>query len=435
MNSKMTNFKKIKSAKEKKSQAHKITDYSHAQDTIEIIHGAKDAVAKGIRFMKNVEEKMDLCYDENAPSIVLNVNEYKNGYIDIRKRGGKIRAITEITKDNIEYCKALMSVVDELRHLDNVQGGTAISETEYMTTNVLHESKPLTQVVYSNVRDIVEQQQKFFDSLWKTAIPVKQKFKEFSKKMAGGNNDVFSVLSNEIRRYVIFYLFEEDMTASHLSKKLNMTLQAMQKHLPKLIETGIIEKNSDGKISLTEIGHTLANQIPSIEFLSENESYLKTHSLSSLPTQFLQRIGDLEKFEMVSKFKNNEKYADFLTEAEEYIKIISTQNHFNLDAPTISKMSKKKIRVSQISDEITPIPKIQKKQKKLQKELLKQYDVIFGKKASKNIPLMTCISENTAYLAFLHKNGSADFDNMMWSKDQKFISWCNDFFDYAWRLT
>jgi predicted transcriptional regulator len=328
-----------------------------------------------------------------------------------------------------------MSIVDELRHLDNVQGGTAISETEYMTTNVLHESKPLTQVVYSNVHDIVEQQQKFFDSLWKTAIPVKQKIKEFSRKSIRGNNDVFSVLSNEIRRNVIFYLFEEDMTTSQLSKKLNMTLQAMQKHLPKLIETGIIKKNTDGKMSLTEIGHTLANQIPSIEFLSENESYLKTHSLSSLPVQFLQRIGDLEKFELVPKLKNNEKYADFLTEAEEYVKIISTQNRFNLDAATISKMSKKKIRISQISDEIAPIPKIWKRQKKLQKESLKQDDGIFEKKASKNIPLMTCISEKAACLAFLHENGSGDFDNVMWSKDQKFISWCSDFFDYTWRLT
>ena len=41
-----------------------------------------------------------------------------------------------------------MSIVDELRHLDNIQGGTAVNEKEYMATNILHESKPLTQVVY-----------------------------------------------------------------------------------------------------------------------------------------------------------------------------------------------------------------------------------------------------------------------------------------------
>jgi len=233
-----------KSAKDKKNKGHKITNYSHANDTMQIIYGTENAVEKGITFMKNVEKKMDLCYDKNAPSIVLDVKEYKNGYINIRKKGGKIRVITEITKDNVEYCKKLMMIVDELRHLDNVQGGTAINENEYMATNILHQSKPLTQVVYCNVVDVVEQQQKFFDSLWRTAIPAKEKIRKFTKKLNRKNNDIFSVLSNEIRRSIIFYLYESEMTISQLSKNLDMTLQAMQKHLPKLIQVGIIEKNS-----------------------------------------------------------------------------------------------------------------------------------------------------------------------------------------------
>jgi predicted transcriptional regulator len=429
----MTKSKKTKSIKEQKKRGHKITSYSHAQDTMQIIYGVKDAVKKGIMFMKNVEKKMDLCYDGNAPSIVLNVKEYKNGYIDIRKRGGKIRVITEITEDNVEYCKELMEIVDEFRHLDNVQGGTAISENEYMATNILHESKPLTQVVYSNVRDIVEQQQKFFDSLWKTAIPAKQKIREFSKKINRENNDLFSVLSNEIRRSMIFSLYEEDMTMSQLAKKFNMTLQAMQKHVPKVIKTDLVKKNTDGKMSLTDIGYVLAHQIPSIEFLSDNNSYLKTHSLSSLPVQFLQRIGDLKKFEMVSKFENSEKYADFLIEAEEYIKILSAQNYFDLNTDVVSEILKKKIRISQISDEPTIVSLRYEKGKKSKKKI-SPTDGIFGKKITKNVPLITCISKKSACLGFLYENGTIDSNNLMWSKDQKFISWCNDFFDHVWKL-
>ena len=52
-----------------------ITGYSHANDTMKIIYGAKEAVGKGIEFMNNVQKKMDLCYDKNAPSIVLDVKE------------------------------------------------------------------------------------------------------------------------------------------------------------------------------------------------------------------------------------------------------------------------------------------------------------------------------------------------------------------------
>jgi two-component system, OmpR family, sensor histidine kinase VicK len=87
--------------------------------------------------MDNVRERMDIFFDRNAPSIVVDVYEYRNGYSNIRKRGGKIRAFTEITKENLPHCKELMKLVDELRHLDGVKGGIAVSEAEYMATTVL----------------------------------------------------------------------------------------------------------------------------------------------------------------------------------------------------------------------------------------------------------------------------------------------------------
>jgi two-component system sensor histidine kinase VicK len=139
------------------------------------------AVGRGIYFMDNVKEKMDIFFDKNAPSIVLDVKEYRNGYKNIRKRGGSIRAFTEITKDNLLYCKELMKLVDELRHLDGVRGGIAVSEAEYMATTVLKESAPLTEVVYSNLREVVEQGQYIFDILWSTATPAEQKIKELEQ--------------------------------------------------------------------------------------------------------------------------------------------------------------------------------------------------------------------------------------------------------------
>jgi nitrogen-specific signal transduction histidine kinase len=112
---------------------------------------------------------------------VVDVKEYQDGYIDIRKRGGKIRAFTEITKDNVNHCKELIKIVDELRHLDGVKGGIAINESEYMATTVLQEAKPLTQVIYSNVREVVEQGQYIFDTLWNVAVPAEKKIREIEE--------------------------------------------------------------------------------------------------------------------------------------------------------------------------------------------------------------------------------------------------------------
>jgi two-component system, OmpR family, sensor histidine kinase VicK len=131
--------------------------------------------------MDNVKEWMDIFFDKEAPSIVVDVKEYRNGYKNIRKRGGRIRAFTEITRENLRYCKELMNLVDELRHLDGVRGGIAISEKEYMATTVLQESAPLTEVIYSSIREVVEQGKYIFDTLWSTATPAEQKIKELEE--------------------------------------------------------------------------------------------------------------------------------------------------------------------------------------------------------------------------------------------------------------
>jgi hypothetical protein len=147
----------------------------------EILYGVESAVGRGVYFMSNVKQKMDIFFDHKAPSIVVGVEEYRNGYIEIRKRGGKIRCFTDITKDNLRYCKELMKLVDELRHLDGVKGGIAINESEYMATTVLQEAKPLTQVIYSNVKEVVEQGQYIFDTLWNAAIPAQKKIREIEE--------------------------------------------------------------------------------------------------------------------------------------------------------------------------------------------------------------------------------------------------------------
>jgi hypothetical protein len=64
-----------------------------------------------------------------------------------------------------------------------MKGGIAVSETEYMATTVLQEATPLTQVIYSNTREVVEQMQYIFDIFWYRAIPADQKIREIEEGM------------------------------------------------------------------------------------------------------------------------------------------------------------------------------------------------------------------------------------------------------------
>ncbi len=136
------------------------------------------AVSYGIRFLENVRERMDICVDKNGPSVIMKSDIYKNNYVKARNRGAKIRFITEVTKDNIEYCKQLSEIVSELRHLDGVKGSVCVNDTEFLGMTTWRETKLLNPVIYSNEREVIEQQQYIFQMFWKKAEPFLQKIRE-----------------------------------------------------------------------------------------------------------------------------------------------------------------------------------------------------------------------------------------------------------------
>ncbi|MGA9153137.1 MAG: hypothetical protein WBZ36_21375 [Candidatus Nitrosopolaris sp.] len=62
--------------------------------------------------MQNIKNKMDIISDYSG---LLSINESqasRSEYINIECRGGTIRLVTEITKDNVGYCRELMNIVD-----------------------------------------------------------------------------------------------------------------------------------------------------------------------------------------------------------------------------------------------------------------------------------------------------------------------------------
>ena len=153
----------------------------HEEENTELLFGVEDAVARGDKFMKNVKVGMDLFGEKNGPSIIMEFDVYRNNYIEVIKRGGKIRFITEITKENLHYCKELRKIVTEMRHLEGLVGGIAVSESEYMSTTTLREKQLLTQVFYSNAKEVVGQGQYIFDTFWNKAIPVEDRFREIEE--------------------------------------------------------------------------------------------------------------------------------------------------------------------------------------------------------------------------------------------------------------
>jgi two-component system, OmpR family, sensor histidine kinase VicK len=73
----------------------------------------------------------------------------------------------------------MLKFASEIRHLDGVRGNFEVSDIkEYVGSANFQNSKPLPQLIYSNVKEIVEQQQYVFESFWNRAIPSEQKIRE-----------------------------------------------------------------------------------------------------------------------------------------------------------------------------------------------------------------------------------------------------------------
>lgn len=146
----------------------------------EVFYGSEDAMRILLQAMRNVKKEAVTCSDAQSAGFSMTVEPVRQGFIDFKKRGVKIRSITEITKENLEYCKQLENYV-QLRHLGGLRGNFAVSETEYVATAILNEKEPVTETIYSNAKVILEQHRYFFETLWNKAIPAEQRIRELEQ--------------------------------------------------------------------------------------------------------------------------------------------------------------------------------------------------------------------------------------------------------------
>ena len=136
-----------------------------------------------IEFIDNSSSRIDACVDYTRPSLIVEIAALKKAFVDAKERGIKLRYVTEITGDNVSYCKELVNTINiELRHVDGIKGNFYVSENEYVAPATFHhKGKPASHIIYSNVKEIVDHQQYVFESFWTRAIPAQQRIKEIEE--------------------------------------------------------------------------------------------------------------------------------------------------------------------------------------------------------------------------------------------------------------
>ncbi len=188
--------------KEQKSNANQLSNFNENIGNTQVLYGIDNVINTELQFFSKTRGKINTCMNYTRPPLAIEIDTIKKAFVDAKNRGVKLRYLTEITSENITYCKELMSIVDELRHLEGIKGNFMLSESEYLSPVVFFEKeKVASQIIYSNLKVIIEQQQYIFDSFWDRSIPAYQRIVEIE---SGIESEFIEVISDNKKAAEIY---------------------------------------------------------------------------------------------------------------------------------------------------------------------------------------------------------------------------------------
>jgi two-component system, OmpR family, sensor histidine kinase VicK len=216
---------------------------------VKVYYGPTDADNELLKFVDRANIKIDSCVSSLAPSVIVEVDNIKQRRMEAaKKRNVKFRYVTEITKENIDYIKQMLVFAD-IRHIEGMKGNFEVSdEKEYVAVATLKKAQPLPQLIFSNIPEIVEQEQFVFDSFWERAVPAEQIINEIEEGVVHSITQIFSdykeaekkehdMISNAAKEIQIIY---STSNAFYLQEKSG-TLQLLKE---------MADKNKDLKINI-----------------------------------------------------------------------------------------------------------------------------------------------------------------------------------------
>ncbi|MGB7955348.1 MAG: transcriptional regulator [Candidatus Nitrosopolaris sp.] len=249
---------------------------------------------------------------------------------------------------------------------------------------------------------------------------------------------IFFELAGEQRLSILFKLTEHDSKLAKLSKDLNVTMQEVHRNLSRLMDAGLIEKDSAGTFSLTTFGNAIITQISTFGFLSRNRSYFSEHIFGEIPMKFIHRIGALDNSEYVSGLVAViELWKQLYNRSSKYIYGMLPQIPLDLIEAIMPKIRNEGVKFNYILPEKAIVPKNRSKvlQNSGYQELMRKG--VVERRMVDKIQVAVVLSENQATVMFPTLKNETDMNSMFYSSGLQvdngiFHEWCLDFFRYNW---
>jgi two-component system sensor histidine kinase VicK len=81
-----------------------------SEGTTELIQGIENVINTELQFFSNARKRIDTCMNYTRPELAIVLESIRKAFLEAKNRSVRLRYITEITKENVSYCKGLMSM-------------------------------------------------------------------------------------------------------------------------------------------------------------------------------------------------------------------------------------------------------------------------------------------------------------------------------------
>ncbi|HXW37525.1 MAG TPA: helix-turn-helix domain-containing protein [Nitrososphaerales archaeon] len=243
------------------------------------------------------------------------------------------------------------------------------------------------------------------------------------KKVRTGFHEVLFYLASEDRLALLAELSTKKRRLKDLSRVINASPQECSRHLSRLSEAGMIEKDSDGLFGMTDLGRAIVRLFPSTRFLLSNGDYFLSHDLTFLPKGFLERIGELSGAEYVHHFSSVlELIKKVISSGEEHVWLISDQPM--VVGPTIGPT----FFSTDVPVRLIGLPDIDKRVVAQMRSSLPKSEIVY----LPEVKIAMAMNESMAGVCFPDSYGGIDFAAGFAGADPIFREWCHDLFEFYW---
>ncbi len=237
-----------------------------------------------------------------------------------------------------------------------------------------------------------------------------------------GVEKLFFELASETRLDILRELKNENLKMQEIARRLDVTATEAFRQLERLSNALLVQRQPNGTFALAEYGKLVLQLSSSIEFASKHKEYFSTHDITRLPTQFVNRLGELGQANLImDTVETLNKAQRAFIEAEEYGWGIAEGTIPEQMGPIMDEVIRNGVKLRFL------IPETRLPTSSSLPPSVKNVEM----RGLLDLPAIVVLTKKEGAVCFRQVGGRVDYAGFF-GKDPAFLNWVKDLFLYYW---